>query len=191
MNYRDHITIEPNKSSGKPCVRGLQITVYEVLEYLASDMKEAEILEKLPDLTHEDLKACIAYAAYLIKKIASLSNKELQSSLLDFFSLENEVSSALSSHQNTLTDSIPNDPRTSEDIRSEANKAKKRIFIMRTFGKYITGDYQAAPTTSKFPEKINHNPHQHNVFDEDYEDDIIASERIRRFIEGLDRLNLY
>ncbi|HQU83431.1 MAG TPA: DUF433 domain-containing protein [Pyrinomonadaceae bacterium] len=63
MNYRDYITIEPNKRGGKPCVRGLRITVYEVLEYLASEMTEAEILEDFPDLTHEDLKACLAYAA--------------------------------------------------------------------------------------------------------------------------------
>lgn len=63
MNYRDYITIEPNKRGGKPCVRGLRITVYEVLEYLASEMTEAEILDDFPDLTREDLKACIAYAA--------------------------------------------------------------------------------------------------------------------------------
>ena len=63
MNYRDIITIEPNKRSGKPCVRGLRITVYEVLEYLASEMTEAEILDDFPDLTRADLKACIAYAA--------------------------------------------------------------------------------------------------------------------------------
>ena len=63
MNYRDYITIEPNKRSGKPCVRGLRITVYEVLEYLASEMTEEEILHDFPDLTHEDLKACIAFAA--------------------------------------------------------------------------------------------------------------------------------
>jgi uncharacterized protein (DUF433 family) len=63
MNYRDYITIDPNKRGGKPCVRGLRITVYEVLEYLASDMTEAEILEDFPDLTREDLKACIAFAA--------------------------------------------------------------------------------------------------------------------------------
>jgi uncharacterized protein (DUF433 family) len=63
MNYRDYITIETNKRGGKPCVRGLRITVYEVLEYLASDMTEEEILEDFPDLTKEDLKACIAYAA--------------------------------------------------------------------------------------------------------------------------------
>ena len=63
MNYRDYITLEPNKRGGKPCVRGLRITVYEVLEYLASEMTEQEILEDFPDLTHEDLKACLAYAA--------------------------------------------------------------------------------------------------------------------------------
>ena len=63
MNYRNLITIEPNKRGGKPCVRGLRITVYEVLEYLASEMTEAEILDDFPDLTRADLKACIAYAA--------------------------------------------------------------------------------------------------------------------------------
>ena len=63
MDYRDYITIDPNKRGGKPCVRGLRITVYEVLEYLASDMTEAEILEDFPDLTRDDLKACIAFAA--------------------------------------------------------------------------------------------------------------------------------
>lgn len=63
MNYKDYITIEPNKRGGKPCVRGLRITVYEVLEYLASDMTQAEILDDFPDLTAEDLKACIAFAA--------------------------------------------------------------------------------------------------------------------------------
>ncbi len=63
MDYRDYITVEPNKRGGKPCVRGLRITVYEVLEYLASEMTEDEILSDFPDLTHEDLKACIAFAA--------------------------------------------------------------------------------------------------------------------------------
>jgi uncharacterized protein (DUF433 family) len=63
MNYRNYITIEANKRGGKPCVRGLRITVYEVLEYLASEMTEAEILDDFPDLTREDLKACIGYAA--------------------------------------------------------------------------------------------------------------------------------
>ena len=63
MNYRDIITIEPEKRGGKPCVRGLRITVYEVLEYRASEMTEADIVNDFPDLTREDLKACIAYAA--------------------------------------------------------------------------------------------------------------------------------
>jgi uncharacterized protein (DUF433 family) len=63
MDYRNYITIEANKRGGKPCVRGLRITVYEVLEYLASEMTEAEILDDFPDLTREDLKACIGYAA--------------------------------------------------------------------------------------------------------------------------------
>ena len=63
MDYREIITVESGKRSGKPCVRGLRITVYEVLEYLASEMTEAEILDDFPDLTREDLKACIAYAA--------------------------------------------------------------------------------------------------------------------------------
>jgi len=63
MSYRDYITTEPNKRGGKPCVRGLRITVYEVLEYLASEMTEQEILEDFPDLTRDDLKACLAYAA--------------------------------------------------------------------------------------------------------------------------------
>ena len=63
MNYQDYITIEPGKRSGKPCVRGLRITVYEVLEYLASEMTEEEILADFPDLTREDFKACIAFAA--------------------------------------------------------------------------------------------------------------------------------
>ena len=63
MDYRDFVTIDANKRSGKPCIRGLRITVYEVLDYLASDMTEAEILEDFPDLTRDDLKAAIAFAA--------------------------------------------------------------------------------------------------------------------------------
>ena len=74
MNYRDYIAIEPNKRGGKPCVRDLRITVYEVLEYLASEMSEAEILDDFPDLTREDLKACIAYAADGIKSLDLFPN---------------------------------------------------------------------------------------------------------------------
>ena len=63
MDYRHLITIEPGKRSGKPCIRGLRITVYDVLEYLASGMSIAEILADFPDLTEEDIQACLAFAA--------------------------------------------------------------------------------------------------------------------------------
>lgn len=63
MDYRKYITIEPNKRGGKPCIRGLRITVYEVLEYLASGMTEEEILSDFPDLSKDDLRAAIAFAA--------------------------------------------------------------------------------------------------------------------------------
>ena len=63
MGYRDYISIDPNKRGGKACVRGFRITVYEPPKYLASDMTEEQILEDFPDLTRDDLKACIAFAA--------------------------------------------------------------------------------------------------------------------------------
>lgn len=69
MNYQDYITIEPGKRGGKPCIRGMRITVYDVLDYLASDMTEAEILEDFPDLTHEDIRACLAFAADRERKL--------------------------------------------------------------------------------------------------------------------------
>ena len=63
MNYQDRITIEPGKRGGKLCIRGLRITVYDVLEYLASGMSENEILRDFPDLTQEDIRASIGFAA--------------------------------------------------------------------------------------------------------------------------------
>jgi len=63
MNYRDIITIEPDKWGGKPCIRGLRITVHDVLEYLASGMTPAEILEEFYYLAMEDIQACLSYAA--------------------------------------------------------------------------------------------------------------------------------
>jgi uncharacterized protein (DUF433 family) len=72
MDYRNYITIESDKRGGKPCVRGLRITVYEVLEYLASDMTEDEILADFPDLTREDLKACMAFAADRERKLMTV-----------------------------------------------------------------------------------------------------------------------
>lgn len=63
MNYQDIITLEPGKRSGKPCIRGMRITVYDVLSYLAAGMTTAEILEDFPYLTQADILACLAYAA--------------------------------------------------------------------------------------------------------------------------------
>ena len=69
VNYEHIITIEPDKRSGKPCIRGLRITVYDVLEYLASGMTEDEILADFPELTGEDIKACLSFAADREKKL--------------------------------------------------------------------------------------------------------------------------
>ena len=63
MKYRGLITIEPGKRGGKPCIRGMRITVYDVLDYLASGMTHEEILEEFPYLTEEDILACLSYAA--------------------------------------------------------------------------------------------------------------------------------
>lgn len=62
-DYRSRITLEPGKRSGKPCVRGMRITVYDVLSYLAAGMSIPEILDDFPYLTVEDILACLGYAA--------------------------------------------------------------------------------------------------------------------------------
>lgn len=71
MDYRDIIAIEPGKRGGKPCIRGMRITVYDVLDYLAGGMTEEEILADFPDLTREDIRACLAFAADRERKLAS------------------------------------------------------------------------------------------------------------------------
>ena len=76
MNYHDRITIEPGKRGGKPCIRGMRITVYDVLEYLASGMSEQEILDDFPDLTQEDIRACLAFAAGRERKLISADRPE-------------------------------------------------------------------------------------------------------------------
>jgi uncharacterized protein (DUF433 family) len=63
INYRNIITLEPGKRGGKPCIRGLRITVYDVLAWLADGMSEAEILEDYPELESSDIRACLAFAA--------------------------------------------------------------------------------------------------------------------------------
>lgn len=68
----DRITIDPGKRFGKPCIRGLRIAVQDVLEYLASGMTEAEILTDFPELTFEDIRACLAFAADRERKMVSV-----------------------------------------------------------------------------------------------------------------------
>lgn len=72
MDYSKIITIEPGKRSGKTCIRGMRITVTDVLEYLASGMMHEEILADFPDLTEEDIRACLAFAADRERKLATL-----------------------------------------------------------------------------------------------------------------------
>ena len=69
MKYEHLITVEPGKRSGKPCIRGMRITVYDVLEYLASGMTEDEILKDFSELNREDIKACLAFAADRERKL--------------------------------------------------------------------------------------------------------------------------
>ena len=71
-DYTKIITIEPGKRGGKPCIRGMRITVYDVLEYLASGMSEDEILSDFPDLTREDIRACLSFAADRERRLVSL-----------------------------------------------------------------------------------------------------------------------
>jgi uncharacterized protein (DUF433 family) len=63
MTYQELITIEPGKRGGKPCIRGLRITVYDVLSYLAAGMTVDEVLSDFPTLTRDDVLACLSYAA--------------------------------------------------------------------------------------------------------------------------------
>lgn len=63
MDYAARITLEPGKRGGKPCIRGLRITVYDVLDYLASGMSPEQIVDDFPDLQIEDIRACLWFAA--------------------------------------------------------------------------------------------------------------------------------
>ena len=71
MGWEERIVVDPGVRSGKPCIRGTRITVYDVLEYMAGEMSEADILNDFPGLTTEDLKACLAFAAARERRLAS------------------------------------------------------------------------------------------------------------------------
>ncbi|MGD9584313.1 MAG: DUF433 domain-containing protein [Lysobacterales bacterium] len=63
MSHHDRITLEPGKRDGKPCIRGMRITVYDVLDWMAQGMTEQQIVEDYPELVVEDIRACLAFAA--------------------------------------------------------------------------------------------------------------------------------
>ena len=69
MDYSKIITVEPGKCGGKPCIRGMRITVSDVLGYLAAGMSEDEVLRDFPYLTCEDIRACLAFAADLERRL--------------------------------------------------------------------------------------------------------------------------
>jgi len=75
MPYQGIITIDPAKRGGKPCIRGLRTTVYDVLEYLASGMSEEEILRDIPDLTRDDIRACLEFAAGRERRLVAIPPK--------------------------------------------------------------------------------------------------------------------
>jgi len=70
MSYQDILTLDPEMRGGRPCIRGMRITVDDVLSWLAAGMKEEEILSDFPDLTHEDILAVLSYAADRERKTA-------------------------------------------------------------------------------------------------------------------------
>ncbi|MEI8571605.1 DUF433 domain-containing protein [Methylomonas sp. LW13] len=72
IDYRNIITLEPGKRGGKPCVRGLRITVYDVLSWLADGMSEDEILEDYPELETSDIRACLAFAADRERNVSAI-----------------------------------------------------------------------------------------------------------------------
>jgi uncharacterized protein (DUF433 family) len=75
MDYSKIITIEPGKRSGKPSVRGLRITVSDVLDYLAGGMSEDDMLRDFPELTRDDIRACLAFAADRERRLAGVPAK--------------------------------------------------------------------------------------------------------------------
>ena len=71
MNFKDYIEIKPDVRSGKPCIKGTRITVYDILEYLAGGMSESEILDDFPSLSHQDIQMVFAFAAAREHRLSS------------------------------------------------------------------------------------------------------------------------
>ena len=77
-NHTDVITIEPGKRGGKPCIRGMRITVDDVLGYLASGMSEAQVLADFPYLTQEDIEACHTFNAERKIQVVSEHDRDMR-----------------------------------------------------------------------------------------------------------------
>jgi uncharacterized protein (DUF433 family) len=75
MSYEDRITLDPAIRGGKPCIKGTRITVYDILEYLAGDMSEDEILHDFPSLSRQDLRATLEFAAARERMLAVSANE--------------------------------------------------------------------------------------------------------------------
>lgn len=71
MNWQERIQINPSVRNGKPCIKGTRITVYDILEYLAGGMTEDEILRDFPDLSREDIRASLSFAAARERRLAN------------------------------------------------------------------------------------------------------------------------
>ena len=71
MSWQDRIVVTPGVRSGKPCIKGTRIAVYDVLEYLAGGMSEDQILGDFPDLAREDIRACLSFAAARERRLSS------------------------------------------------------------------------------------------------------------------------
>ena len=71
MNYQDIITIQPGKRGGRPCIRGMRIAVADVLGWLAAGMTHQQLLGEYPELTEEDIRACLAYAADRERRVST------------------------------------------------------------------------------------------------------------------------
>jgi len=72
MDYRKYITLDPGKRGGKPCIRGLRITVYDILNMLSDGQTPEEIISDFPELTQDDIHACLAFAADRERHIGEL-----------------------------------------------------------------------------------------------------------------------
>lgn len=70
MGFEDRIVIVPGVRGGKPCIKGTRITVYDLLEYMAGGMSEAQILSDFPGLSSDDIRACLAFAAARERRLA-------------------------------------------------------------------------------------------------------------------------